>query len=262
MIHCEWRWIMIRSYSLDLRQRVVGAVNGGMSRRAAARHFAVSESSAVRWAGRAAEEGSCAARRLGRPAGKGPLSDQLDYLVAQVEAEPDITMPELAERLLKKRGISADPASLSRLVCRAGFTYKKQLMASECDRADVAERRREWISGRQPVMRRTPWRLVFIDETSITTKMARLRGRSLCGQRLKARVPAGRWRTQTFIAGLRSDRLTAPWIISGAIDREAFDTYVETQLAPALDKGDVVILDNLSYRLRLITSCRICTATS
>jgi transposase len=122
-------------------------------------------------------------------------------------------------------------------------------MASECDRADVAERRKLWITIRQPRMRRQPGRLVFIDETSITTKMARLRGRSMCGQRLKARVPAGRWRTQTFIAGLRSDRLTAPWIINGAIDREAFDAYVETQLAPALGKGDVVILDNLSVHL-------------
>jgi transposase len=116
---------MIRSYSLDLRTRVVAAVEGGMSRRGAARHFAVSESSAVRWAGRAAREGSCAARRLGRPAGKGPLSDHRDWLVAQVEAEPDITMPELAQRLMEGRGISADPASLSRLLCRAGFTYKK-----------------------------------------------------------------------------------------------------------------------------------------
>jgi transposase len=122
-------------------------------------------------------------------------------------------------------------------------------MASECDRADVAERRKQWITIRQPRMRQQPGRLVFIDETSITTKMARLRGRSMCGQRLKARVPAGRWRTQTFIAGLRSDRLTAPWIINGAIDREAFDVYVETQLAPAVGKGDVVILDNLSVHL-------------
>ena len=116
---------MIRSYSLDLRERVVAAVHAGMSRRAAARHFAVSESSAVRWAGRSAGEGSCAARRLGRPAGKGPLSDHVDFLISQVEAEPDITMPELAEKLLGKRGIAAHPASLSRLLCRAGFTYKK-----------------------------------------------------------------------------------------------------------------------------------------
>jgi transposase len=119
-------------------------------------------------------------------------------------------------------------------------------MASECARADVAERRRLWIERRQPRMRRQPRRLVFIDETAVTTRMGRLRGRARIGARLKAEAPFGRWSTQTFIAGLRSDRLTAPFVIEGAIDRDAFDTYVETQLAPTLKPGDVVILDNLS----------------
>lgn len=109
----------------DLRLRVVGAVAAGSSRRAAAERFSVSASSAIRWAARAAEEGSPAARKQGRPAGKGPLSDHLDYLVAAVEARPDITMPELAARLLTERGVAAAEASISRLLCRAGFTYKK-----------------------------------------------------------------------------------------------------------------------------------------
>lgn len=119
-------------------------------------------------------------------------------------------------------------------------------MASECARADVAERRRLWINRRQPRMRRQPDRLVFIDETSINTKMTRLRGRARRGARLRASAPFGRWGTQTFIAGLRSDRLTAPWVIEGAMRRTAFNTYIETQLAPTLRRGDVVILDNLS----------------
>ena len=121
-------------------------------------------------------------------------------------------------------------------------------MASECTRADVAERRRVWIAERQPAMRREPYRLVFIDETSVNTKMTRLRGRARNGKRLKASAPFGKWGTQTFIAGLRHDGLTAPWVIPGAIDREAFNIYVETQLAPTLRPGDVVILDNLSYQ--------------
>lgn len=119
-------------------------------------------------------------------------------------------------------------------------------MASECERADVAERRRVWIEKRQPRMRRQPGRLVFIDETSITTKMTRLRGRARRGQRLKSKAPYGRWGTQTLIAGLRHEGLSAPWVISGAMDRAAFNVYVETQLAPTLRPGDVVILDNLS----------------
>ena len=119
-------------------------------------------------------------------------------------------------------------------------------MASECARADVAERRRVWIGERQPAMRREPHRLVFIDETSVTTKMTRLRGRARKGKRLKASAPFGRWGTQTFIAGLRHDGLTAPWVIPGAMNREAFNTYIETQLAPTLRPRDVVVLDNLS----------------
>ncbi len=119
-------------------------------------------------------------------------------------------------------------------------------MASECARADVAERRKIWIEDRQPHMRRDPSRLVFIDETSVNTKMARLRGRARYGTRLKASAPFGKWGTQTFIAGLRQGGLTAPWVIPGAMDRQAFNIYIETQLAPTLLPGDVVILDNLS----------------
>ena len=119
-------------------------------------------------------------------------------------------------------------------------------MASECARADVAERRRVWIDRRQPRMRRQPGRLVFIDETAVTTKMTRARGRSRRGQRLIAEAPFGHWMTQTFIAGLRCDGLVAPWVLDGAMNRDAFDVYVETQLAPTLQPGDVVILDNLA----------------
>jgi transposase len=94
-------------------------------------------------------------------------------------------------------------------------------------------------------MRGMPHRLVFIDETSTSTKLTRLRGRSPRGERLPGAVPFGHWQSQTFIAALRSSGLTAPWLIDGAIDRAAFDLYVETQLAPALQPGEVVILDNL-----------------
>jgi len=95
-------------------------------------------------------------------------------------------------------------------------------------------------------MRLEPHRLVFIDETAVTTKMTRLRGRAARGARLEADAPFGHWRTQTFIAGLRVDELTAPWVLDGPMNRAAFDAYIETQLAPILQPGDVVIADNLS----------------
>lgn len=94
-------------------------------------------------------------------------------------------------------------------------------------------------------MRNAAHRLVFIDETSVKTNMTRARGRAPRGQRLRASAPAGLWHTQTFIAGLTQDSLIAPWVIKGAMDRDAFDTYVATQLAPAIAPGTVVILDNL-----------------
>jgi transposase len=95
-------------------------------------------------------------------------------------------------------------------------------------------------------MRQEPHRLVFIDETATTTKMTRLRGRARRGQRLRAHAPFGHWKTQTFVAALRCDGLSVPWIIDGAMNRKIFETYVETQLAPTLQPGDVVILDNLA----------------
>lgn len=119
-------------------------------------------------------------------------------------------------------------------------------MASERARAAIRAERRVWIELRQPRMRLEPHRLVFVDETAVNTKMVRLRGRSPRGTRLIADAPFGHWGTQTFIAGLRCHGLTAPWVIEKAINRPAFDTWVETQLAPTLAKGDVVILDNLA----------------
>lgn len=119
-------------------------------------------------------------------------------------------------------------------------------MANEIGREDVALARRTWRSGRQPRMRQEPHRLVFVDETGTTTKMTRLRGRARRGQRYRARAPFGHWGTQTFAAALRCDGLTAPWIIDRPMNRQIFETWVETQLAPTLEPGDVVILDNLS----------------
>lgn len=103
--------------------------------------------------------------------------------------------------------------------------------------------------------RRTRWRahqgrieasrLVFIDETWIKTNMAPLRGWGPRGRRLRAYAPHGHWKTLTFIAALRHDRIDAPFVLDGPINGEAFQLYVEKILAPVLQPGDVVIMDNL-----------------
>jgi transposase len=116
---------MGRSYSTDLRDRVIALVEAGHSRRAAARHFGVSASFAVKLIQRVRCLGTGAPARQGRPAGESRLDAYKAFLISAVEAKPDITMPELAARLQKEHGVKADPAVLSRFLCRRGFTYKK-----------------------------------------------------------------------------------------------------------------------------------------
>ena len=88
--------------------------------------------------------------------------------------------------------------------------------------------------------------MVFIDETGLNTKMARLYGRSLKSQRCLGHVPHGHWQTSTFIAALRAESITAPFLIEGAVNAEVFTAYLQEVLCPELRAGDVVILDNLS----------------
>ncbi len=87
---------------------------------------------------------------------------------------------------------------------------------------------------------------MFLDESGVNTKMARLRGRAPKGQRLVASIPHGHWSTNTFIAGLRHDGIVAPWLLNGPMNGDAFLTYIATQLAPCLSPGDIVVMDNLS----------------
>ena len=89
-------------------------------------------------------------------------------------------------------------------------------------------------------------RIGFLDETWLKTNMTKTTGWAPRGQRFVDHAPFGHWRTQTFVAALRHNRLDAPWVIDGTMNRATFDTYVETQLAQTLCKGDAVILDNLS----------------
>jgi len=112
----------------------------------------------------------------------------------------------------------------------------------ERDRPDVARRRAQWVKYQDKI---APERLVFIDETWTKTNMAPLRGWAPSGQRLVAKVPHGHWKTTTFLAALRHDRIDAPWLLDGPIDGETFQSYVEMVLLPTLRPGDVVIMDNL-----------------
>jgi transposase len=119
---------------------------------------------------------------------------------------------------------------------------KKTAHAAEQQRADVKAARQAWFDGQLDL---DPEKLVFIDETGTSTKMARLRGRAPRGERCVAAVPHGHWKTTTFTAGLRLSGMMAPMVLDGAMNGPAFLAYVEQVLVPEIGPGDIVVMDNL-----------------
>jgi transposase len=115
--------------------------------------------------------------------------------------------------------------------------------ADEQRRADVAGQRRRWRDG---LPLHDARHSVFVDECGVTTDLLRRYGRSPRGTRLHDHTPCGHWQTQTVIAALRPDAITAPAVFEGPIDNPSFLAYVEQVLVPTLRPGDVVILDNLA----------------
>jgi transposase len=107
----------------------------------------------------------------------------------------------------------------------------------------VARHRRRWRVWQRYM---DADRFVFVDETSATTAMARLSGWGPKGERLVEKAPAGHWKTTTFVAGLRASGIMAPFVVDGPMTGEAFRAYVEHVLAPELEPGDAVVMDNLS----------------
>ena len=231
---------MPRPYSQDLRDRAVASVAGGRSRRATAKIFSVSVATVVRWSQRFRATGSAAALAMG---GHRPhcLASRREWLLARIAEKPDLTL-----RAIRAELADAGSRELWRALgvfrTRRHHVQKKSLHASEQDRADIARRREQWkkYQGRLDAKR-----LVFIDETWAKTNMTRRHGRCARGTRLIAKVPQARWRTLTFLAALRCDRITAPCVIDGPINGTSFRAYVEQFLAPTLNRGDVVIMDNL-----------------
>ena len=179
--------------------------------------------------------------------GSGKPEPFVGFFVELIGQDPDITPVELQAALLAAHGVSFSTSGIDALLRRHGYTYKKGMIARERSKPEVRKARHN-RSRRQKVMREQPQRLIFLDETGTDTRMTREYGRSLRGERLKGSAPFRRWGNRTLIAGLSCDGIVAPWVISGAMDRDAFDTCIEKVLIPELEPGSVVILDNLATR--------------
>jgi transposase len=234
---------MVKPYSQDLRERVIGAVEDGeLSRREAARRYRVSVASAVRWLQQYRQSGRVKARPMGGDR-RSVLKPVRTWLLKLVVRKPDLTLIAISRQLKDEHGITADASMLCRFFKAEGFSFKKTVHASEQLRADVALARQEWRE-RQGVL--AHGRLFFIDETGAATNMVRRYGRAPRGERVKGYAPNGHWRTTTFVAALTAQGFVAPLVIDCPMNGAIFVQYVRQFLVPELTSGDIVILDNLS----------------
>jgi transposase len=229
--------------SRDIREKVVKAIASGMSRRQAAARFDVGPATAVRWAKRVETTGEVAPLKMGGDRRSQRIEAHADFILAQIKAKPDMTIMELREKIRERHGLGFGYGTVWRFFARHRITRKKKTgHASEQDREDVAAAREDWFEGQLDL---DPSKLVFIDETAISTNMARRYGWAPRGKRCRASVPFGHRKTTTLIAALRCDRIDAPMTIDGALDGDSFLAYVRQVLAPALSAGETVLMDNV-----------------
>ncbi len=229
--------------SMDIRKKVLKAIERGMSRRQAAARFDIGPATAVRWAKRVETTGEVAPLPMGGDRRSQRIEAHADDILAPIEAKPDMTIKELREKIRERHGVGFGYGTVWRFLARHGITRKKKTgHASEQERDDVEAERDAWFEGQLDL---DPSKLAFIDETAISTNMARRFGWAPQGERCRASVPFGHWQTKTLIAALRFDRIDAPMTLDGALDGEAFLAYVEQVLAPTLCAGEVVVMDNV-----------------
>ncbi|WP_373488611.1 IS630 family transposase [Blastomonas sp.] len=245
---------MAHALSMDLRARLLAAVDGGLSCRAAAARFGVAPSTAIRWRAQRCQTGSFDPKPQGGDMRSRRIEERGDDILALWEAHKDITLEELRAGMAEI-GFQVSVAGLHRFFVRRGMTpQKKTGHAIEQDRPDVLKQRHDWFDGQLDL---EPERLVFIDETWTATNMTRSHGRCRKGERLRMGFPHGHRKTTTLVAGLRMTGMVAPMVLDGPINGDWFEAYVTHILIPELRPGDVVIMDNLSSHKRASVRERI-----
>jgi transposase len=218
-------------------------IDGGISRRKAAAQFEIGVTTAIRWAKRARITGSVAPGRMGGDRRSHRIEAHAEFLRGEIDADPRVTIMELREKLKDHCGMNFGYGTVWRFLARHRFTHKKTTAhAAEQDREDVATAREAWFERQIEL---DAAKLVFIDETSVSTNMARRFGWALRGERCRASVPHGHWKTTTLVAALRLDGVAAAMTVDGSLDGPGFLAYVNEVLAPTLTQGDVVVMDNV-----------------
>jgi len=229
--------------SNDLRRRILDAVdNKEGSRRKLAVRFKVNTSTITKLLRLRRETGSFEPRPHAGGVAPALDGDALQRLRKLVEETPDATLEALRQRM----GISGSRMIICRALQELGPPLKKKSPhASERDTPEVQKKRR---SFRRKVVPIEAGRLVFVDETGVTTAMTPAYGRAPRGERVEASAPAS-WESVTVIAAMGLDGVRAPLAFPGSVNAATFESYVERVLVPALRHGDVVVFDNLTSHL-------------
>ena len=232
---------MAKPLDADLRRRIVAAIEGGgASCRSAASRFEVRVSATIKLMRRYRATGSLAPGKMGghrRPI----LEAERDWLMRRPAEQSDITVRAFADELAE-RGIVVSHVSVWNLLKRENQTYKKAY--SPANRTVLMSRAAagSGANAKPPSIRR-----VSSSSTRRGPRQTWLRCADGPGAERACAImsPHGRWKTLTFIAALRHDRLTAPCLLDGPINGGSFRAYVEQILPPTLRAGDVVVMDNL-----------------
>lgn len=247
----------MRAYSQDLRQRILHAVDQGRPRAEIIKIFEVSRATIKRYLKLRRETGDVKPKVIpGRPAKKGAAL--LAGLQSQLNAHPDATLAEHCQMWETTQGIQVSSATMSRAIHRLNWTWKKKtLHASEQKEADRA-------AWRELAQTLDANKLVFLDECGSNIALTRLYARSPKGQRVYGTVPRNRRANITLLASLSLQGMGEALILEGSADTSVFELYIEQILAPSLQAGHIVILDNLSThtgeKVRLSIEARGCSS--
>lgn len=233
----------MRAYSQDLRDRIVTALDAHtMTRGQVARTFGVSRSFAQKLLRRWQETGSAAPRPHG---GGRPRTLEKDWtrIRAEMKRQPDATLAELCKRVEQAGGQPSSPSMMCRELQRLDWRRKKKVLhASQRDTPRVRRLRQTYLDE---IVDWLAKHLKFVDESGLHLSLTRLYGRAEGGDRVVDAVPYQPAENWTMVAALGVRGVTAPWLVKGAMNGAAFDTYVRDVLGPTLKSGDMVILDGL-----------------
>ena len=228
----------------DLRRRVVESVLGGQTLDGAAELHRVGRASANRWTSRFKKTGSLEPKQMGGSRNVKLTEESINFLLDYVKAHPDATLAQLVEQLEEQRSVKVAKSTLSEVLKKRGLSRKKKSLVATEQKSERVMLLRSEFSARQKTY--DPERLVFIDEAGSHISMTPTHGWAPRGTRLYDHVPRNRGTVTTMLGALTIGGLEAIMTVEGSTNSQVFHAFITDVLAPRLNAGDVVVLDNVS----------------